>query len=71
MVTHFSQSVRVPSPLTSDTGSPQRRQGLLESSAVSPDPAAMDQGKQQWWLELCTQELWGLAAGACSGRGNC
>lgn len=37
---------------------------------MSPDHSAMDQGKEQWWLG-CTEQLWGLAAGACSSRGNC
>lgn len=41
----------------------QELQGLSRSDAVPPSPAARDQGRQQWWLELvvCTAS----AAGAC------
>ena len=30
----------------------KKLQGLLESSMVPPGPAARDQGRQRWWLEL-------------------
>lgn len=37
-----------------------------------PDPAAKDQGKEQWWLELCThRQLWGCWLVPAAAGGNC
>ena len=56
----------------STAGGPQWLQELLGSLAVPPGPIVRDQGKQQWWLLVCTHSVAGASCRyLCSGRASC